>query len=63
MGSFDRFLDFRRMDRMPGHMAGVVGIPIEALEAIEHSISIYNSCIYGNVMRLASPKSPELPGG
>ena len=42
MGAPDGFLDFLRVDSMPGHMAGVVRIPIETLEAIQHSISIYS---------------------
>ena len=51
MGSLDRFLDFRRVDSMPGHMAGVVQTPIEAFNAVQHGISIYNSCIYSNAPR------------
>jgi hypothetical protein len=31
---------------MPGNMAGIVQIPIEAIQAIQHSHSIYNFCIY-----------------
>jgi hypothetical protein len=44
---FDGFLDFRRVDPMPGDMADVVQIPIEAFCAIQYNSSIYNYCIYG----------------
>jgi hypothetical protein len=33
---------------MPGDMADVVQIPIEASCAIQHSYSIYNCCMYSN---------------
>jgi len=42
----DRFLDFDRVDSMLSNMAGVVQIPIEALNAIQHNCSIYKFCIY-----------------
>ena len=51
MSPFDGFLDFRRVNPMPGNMAGIVQIPIEAFCVIQHSCSIYNYCIYGNATR------------
>ena len=38
---------------MPGDMADVVHIPIEACCAIQHSYSIYSYCMYG---KAAKPK-------
>lgn len=46
MSPSDGFLDFRRGDPMPGNMAGIVQIPIEAFCAIQHNHSIYNYCMY-----------------
>src|ERR1039457_1945953 len=46
VGPLDRLLDLRRVDSMPGNMPGIVPIPIEALNAIQHSNSIYDFCIY-----------------
>ena len=40
LGPLDRFLDFRRVDSIPGNMADIVQIPIEAFNAIQHSYSI-----------------------
>jgi hypothetical protein len=37
VGPRDRFLDFRRIDAVPGNMADIVQIPIEAFKAIQHS--------------------------
>jgi len=34
---FDGFLDFFRVDPVPGNMADVVQVPIEVLYAIQHS--------------------------
>jgi hypothetical protein len=45
---------------MPGHMAGVVHIPIEALDAIQHNPSIYKCRIYGNTPRSAAAE-PQTP--
>jgi hypothetical protein len=44
------------VDPMPGDMADVVHIPIEACYAIQHSYSIYNYCIYGKAMREERPR-------
>jgi hypothetical protein len=41
---------------MPGNMANVVHIPIEALCAIQHSYSIYNRCIHGKAMCEERPR-------
>ncbi len=46
MRLFEGFLDFRRVDAMPGDMPDIVRIPFEALNAIQHSFSIYELCIY-----------------
>ena len=46
MGLFDSFLDFRRVHAMPGDMPDIVQIPFEALNAVQHSPSIYDCCIY-----------------
>ena len=50
MGPLDRFLDFRRVHSMPVNMADIVQIPIEALNAIEHSHGIYNYCMYNKTL-------------
>ncbi len=42
----DGFLDLGRVNPMPGNMAHIMQIPIEALYAIQHYFSIYNYCIY-----------------
>jgi hypothetical protein len=55
---FDGFLDFFRVDPMPGNMADVVKIPIEAFQAIQHSYSIYDYCIYS---KAAKPTRGSLP--
>jgi predicted XRE-type DNA-binding protein len=60
MGAPDGFLDFLRVDSMPGHMAGVVRIPIETLEAIQHSISIYSFRIYSKARKLTQPQASLL---
>ena len=33
---------------MPGNVANIVQIPIEAFNTIQHSHSIYDFCIYSN---------------
>jgi hypothetical protein len=58
VGPLDRLLDFRRVDSMPGNMAGIVQIPIEASNAIQHSHSIYKFCIYNK-----APRSTGKHGG
>ena len=54
-GPFNGFLDLFRVDPMPGNMADVVQIPIEAFCAIQHSYSIYNYCIYRNAPKPCGP--------
>jgi hypothetical protein len=48
---FDSFLDFFRVDPVPGNMADVVQIPIEGCYAVQHSYSIYNYCIYEKAIK------------
>src|ERR1039457_2087084 len=63
---FDGFLDFRRVDPMPGNMADVVQIPIEACCTIQHSYSIYDYCIYRKATRpivRGEPRRKFLVGG
>jgi len=50
------------LDPMPGDMADVVRIPIEASCAIQHSYSIYNYCIYGKAIKSKSAH-PPVPAG
>lgn len=38
VGPLESFLDFRRVDTMPGNMAYIVQVPIEASKAIQHSL-------------------------
>jgi hypothetical protein len=54
VGPRDHFLDLRRVDSVPGNMADIVQIPIEALKAIQHSPSIYRFCIYSKLPNLAA---------
>lgn len=58
MRPFDSFFDLFRVDPVPGNVADVVHIPIEALCAIQHSYSIYDCCIYG---KAAKPPRGPLP--
>jgi hypothetical protein len=37
-------------DGMPQNMAHVSGVPVEAFERVGHNCSIYNQCIYLNVI-------------
>ena len=46
MRPLESFLDFRRVDSMPGNVADIVQIPIEGFNAIQHNFSIYSFCIY-----------------
>ena len=50
VGPPDCFFDLRRLDSMPGNMADVVQIPIEAFQVCQHKYSIYRACIYSDVL-------------
>jgi hypothetical protein len=50
VGPLDGFLDLRRGDPVPGDVADVLHIPIEASAAVEHSHGIYRFGIYSKAL-------------
>jgi hypothetical protein len=48
-----RLLNFPRVDSVPGNMADIVQIPIEAFKGIQHSNSIYKFRIYSQATHSA----------
>jgi hypothetical protein len=45
VGSPDSLLDFGRVDSVPVDMADIVQIPIEAFQAVEHTL-VYTDYVY-----------------
>lgn len=55
VGPLNGLLDFDRLNSVPVNMANIVKIPIEGLNAIQQTKSIYGPCIYS--------KRPPAPCG